>query len=68
MSAFHDEFYTNCSLHNIEHPKWKKCSKCEEKIIYSEEEVLELLNDFFYDHINAQNANIKLWFNKNKKK
>jgi hypothetical protein len=35
---------------------------------YSEEEVKELLGDFFYDHINSQNANINDWFEQFKKK
>jgi hemerythrin len=36
--------------------------------MYSEEEVYELLCQFFDDHVNAQDANIAKWFEKNKKK
>jgi hypothetical protein len=36
--------------------------------MYSEEEVIELLCDFFDDHVNCQNANISQWFEKCKKK
>ena len=36
--------------------------------LYTEEEVIELLNDFFYNHVNKQTANIDMWFNQNKKK
>jgi len=33
MSIFHDEFYITCSIHNIEYPKWRKCSKCKSELI-----------------------------------
>lgn len=36
--------------------------------MYSEEEVYELLCHFFDDHVNAKDANITQWFEKNKKK
>jgi len=42
--------------------KWQK------QIMYSEEEVYELLCQFFDDHVNAQDANIAKWFEQNKKK
>ncbi len=40
----------------------------EEIQMYSEGEVYELLCQFFDDHVNAQDANITQWFEKNKKK
>jgi len=40
----------------------------EEIQMYSEEEVYELLCHFFDDHVNAKDANITQWFEKNKKK
>jgi len=43
MSEFHNAFYRMCSIHEIEHPKWRKCPKCEEKIIYSEKEVEKII-------------------------
>jgi len=39
----------------------------EEIQMYSEGEVYELLCHFFDDHVNAQDANIAKWFEKNKK-
>jgi hypothetical protein len=42
--------------------------KAEEKTLYNDDEVEELLSEFFDRHTNAQNANIKEWFNNNKKK
>jgi hypothetical protein len=39
-----------------------------QKLEYSEEEVLNLLNDFFDDHVNCQSANVRQWFEQNKKK
>jgi len=30
MSEFHKAFYTTCIIHKkVEHPKWRKCWKCE---------------------------------------
>ena len=36
--------------------------------MYSEEEVYELLCDFFDNHVNCQSANISQWFEQFKKK
>ena len=36
--------------------------------MYSEDEVLDILIDFFDDHVNCQNANVSEWFNNHKKK
>ena len=49
----------NLILHNIIIPNEKK---------YSDDEVLDLLIDFFDDHVNCQNANVSEWFNNHKKK
>lgn len=49
MSLFHDEFYITCLIHNIEYPKWRKCSKCKSELI---------LQDVFnagFDYANATN-------------
>jgi hypothetical protein len=35
--------------------------------MYNDDEVIDMLNDFFDDHVNAQNADIKKWFNEHKK-
>jgi hypothetical protein len=43
-------------------------AKWQEKQSYSEEEVLDILGDFFHEHVNAQNANIIEWFEQFKKK
>jgi hypothetical protein len=42
-------------------------AKWQEKQSYSEEEVLDILGDFFHEHVNAQNANIIEWFEQFKK-
>ena len=49
----------NLILHNIIIPNEKK---------YSDDEVLDLLIDFFDDHVNCKNANVSEWFNNHKKK
>ena len=43
-------------------------AKWQTQRMYSEEEVYELLCQFFDDHVNAQDANITQWFEQNKKK
>jgi hypothetical protein len=45
-----------------------KIAKWQANRMYSEEEVYELLCQFFDDHVNAQDANIAQWFEQNKKK
>ncbi len=43
-------------------------AKWQTQRMYNEEEVYELLCQFFDDHVNAQDANIAQWFEQNKKK
>jgi hypothetical protein len=43
-------------------------AKWQTQRMYSEDEVYELLCQFFDDHVNAQDANISQWFEQNKKK
>jgi RNA-splicing ligase RtcB len=45
-----------------------KGAKWQQERMYSEEEVLEILDEFFYDHVDAQSANTKEWFEQFKKK
>ena len=35
--------------------------------LYSDDEVIDMLIDFFDDHVNAQSADVKKWFNEHKK-
>jgi len=82
MSEFHNAFYRMCPVHEIEHPKWRKCPKCEEKIVYSEEEMKNLLWKYAeyynkislaihlkeYDGTKMPLLTVSEWYNQNKKK
>ena len=70
MSEFHNAFYTTCRKHDIEHPKWRKCPKCEEVISYSEEEVNDLFDQLASEAKSSLLGNyfIRNWWNQNKKK
>ena len=43
-------------------------AKWQQERMYNEEEVLDILGDFFYDHVNHQSANIEEWFEQFKNK
>lgn len=71
MSEFRKAFYMHCPIHEeIEHPKWRKCPKCEEVITYSEEEVYYfafMLWEGFL-HETKEYPDYFTWFETNKKK
>ena len=48
MSEFHNAFYRMCPIHEIEYPKLRRCPKCKEKIVYSEEEVKTICTDSYF--------------------
>ena len=70
MSEFHNAFYITCRKHDIEHPKWRKCPKCEEVISYSEEEINDLFDQLASEAKSGLLGNyfIRNWWNQNKKK
>ena len=69
MSEFRKAFYIHCPIHEeIEHPKWRKCPKCEGVITYSEEEVLNLLKRHSWEMCDLDWYSIDTdWFENNKK-
>jgi len=67
MSDFHKAWYITCSIHKeIEHPLWRKCPKCSAVITYTEEELMDLMNEFSWRL--DKRITFKEWFELNKKK
>ena len=73
MSEFSKAFYINCSVHKeVNHPIWRPCPKCSAVIVYSVEEVKEMIDKAILDYdieMNRRGANwcTEDWFEFNKK-
>lgn len=64
MSEFHNAFYITCKKHDVEHPKWRKCPKCEEIVTYSEEEMISFAVWCGVNYISyhSQRDGERIWF------